>query len=466
MSSKPTDADVPMDLNGIKIRFDGTQIWQEVLKDFRQWAKDKGSGKAFSLDPTDVPREPSPGLRARYMAGTSHHGERKVMEYWKRADEVWVNLISRVITAFLKILTQDMRTFLVSKNIDLEISTRPNFLAMVQLITNRYGVWSDERGQLNYNTMKAIPCFTDLVSTQSGLLEMDRLRRERISWNNPMQVWNDANMRSYLLEKMEVWDELKFAYNQCLSQPLWTYDQCLANLNTVTDRLENKSLLAKMVKKNPLLSHQVAIDSPSRSSSSLDQLYSQSAGYDEGIQTFGVQWGPSGYAAPSDTRACNNCGMVGHLMRMCPAPYCRGCNKSWSSVESPGYHHNSSCPTSGVWIPSQMTSQLRFPGHQQQPRPPMQVSNRWQSPRPPGPIRGVMPYPTQVPRPYPPRMPRPQMGQGGGAPKRQRNAMGYQVNHVGYDLDGFPVYQESVTEYQEEEGPVHPAEDGSSGYPI
>ena len=69
------------------------------------------------------------------------------------------------------------------------------------------------------------------------------------------------------------------------------------------------------------------------------------------------------------------------------------------------------------------------------------------------------------PRPYFPRIPRPYSGQGGTAPKRQKVEYGYYVNHVGYDLEGEPVYQQLEDEYQQEDE-TEELLDESSSYPL
>ena len=94
---------------------------------------------------------------------------------------------------------------------------------------------------------------------------MKRLRRKRLDWKNPAQIWNDATMKAFLLQKMKLWPELSFSYNSCLSMPHFTYDYVLGELTLTVDRLINSSLLTSqtavtmVTNSHPLMGHGAAI---------------------------------------------------------------------------------------------------------------------------------------------------------------------------------------------------------------
>ena len=100
MDKKAEINDLPVDLNGNKIVFDGTQIWGEVLKDLKKWEKEKGLGKAFEDEPAHVPVHPAPGFMARYVAGYSRHKERSIVDHYKKDEESWTNMMARPIPLF------------------------------------------------------------------------------------------------------------------------------------------------------------------------------------------------------------------------------------------------------------------------------------------------------------------------------------------------------------------------------
>ena len=63
----------------------------------------------------------------RYVAGNANHHDIRTVEKYQKDDEAWTNLMARAIAVFLKILPSAIRTHLMNRNIDLNLSTREIF---------------------------------------------------------------------------------------------------------------------------------------------------------------------------------------------------------------------------------------------------------------------------------------------------------------------------------------------------
>ena len=121
-------------------------------------------------------------------------------------------MMLRGIDAFTRILTPSMRIYLKDQEINFTKGTRKNYREMEETIRKRYASWTDDRGSLNYFTAQSIAPFISIATTQSGLKELDDLRRERIGWAEPDQIWKPCTLKTLLLSKIKEWDSLK-----CLS---------------------------------------------------------------------------------------------------------------------------------------------------------------------------------------------------------------------------------------------------------
>ncbi len=74
----------------------------------------------------------------------------------------------------------------------------------LNLITARYGGWSDARGNRNYDEIKAIPNFTSSESNNYGFKKLSLVTEERNGWNNAAQRYENSFYRNWLLLRM-VW---------------------------------------------------------------------------------------------------------------------------------------------------------------------------------------------------------------------------------------------------------------------
>ena len=66
-----------------------------------------------------------------------------------------------------------------------------------------------------------------------------------------------------------------------------------------------------------------------------------------------------------ESRCCFNCGLMGHLARVCPNPVCNRCSQEWSTVYDPTYHHCSECPMMQQLQQSQWKPAQQHPPSQQ-----------------------------------------------------------------------------------------------------
>ena len=145
---------------------------------------------------------------------------------------------------------------------------------------------------------------------------------------------------------------------------------------------------------------------------------------------------------------CDNCNEPGHTKYKCPKLTCRWCGLSWNSVNQSGYHHNTSCPK----MPTRQrgTAYQRFSPAVSVPSMEGQGQRSLYSP----PTR---PLPRQyvqrsgfgrgfpVSQSVPIRTP---MGRGITMGNSFRPAVTYQSTHVGFDLQGDPVFEERPVKIQ------------------
>jgi hypothetical protein len=227
----------------------------------------------------------------------------------------------------------------------------------MELIHAQHGVWSSAAGKLNTKAMDSIPTFKSVKDVIQGCKLMGRLIQQRQSWNNPQHQWTDGELKDFLLSKMNDWDELRFTLEIIRLHPAYTYQQSREALDATVIRLSKEELLK--IRTTAVMS--VIIPSirqeqkfGSTVSSSADQVYSAPVNVSNIASTpiteYECQqradyWANAAGVVRGARNQCYNCGGSGHFMTTCLLPFCKFCNRTWPSPGTPGYHHNTNCPT-------------------------------------------------------------------------------------------------------------------------
>ena len=218
-----------------------------------------------------------------------------------------------------------------------------------------------------------------------------------------------------------------------------TYEEMLQLLNTELDSILDASILESRTTKkmiehaHPLMAQRALLDSTEIVDKKRN-LSSIEPGWNTNQAAF-IPTPQSTLRAASFPGTCDNCQAMGHTKYRCPSLSCKWCGQNYKSVSELGYHHNSQC----VKMPVRQRNKF------QSFSPIAYAPTSAQVPR-----SGYVP-PTQT-RPYAPRfgpsrdfqVPQsgfPTMGRGFPIPSRSR-AQEYQTTHVGYDIQGDPVFEE------------------------
>ena len=282
----------------------------------------------------------------------------RVMSSYADAYGKWTAKCEQVLSLYQRTLGDSVRDYLKNHtDLDLNVATRDNILRIIEAITTRYGSWTTEKGEANFDAMKAIPHFTSVATANRGLKLYQDLVDERITWHARHQ-FDDSSSRTWLLERMSSWSVLSHLREtisgSILGDDTITYASCLLKLS---QKLHDLTLQDLASKRYICTAATVALPEPSELSVS--------------------------FAGKS---VCYNCGGVGHFCNDCTIPYCHHCGHGWVSCEVPEFHHNSLCPRSH-WTPSTRRPAKRSAPssasagayRQQQPLPPQYRSFRPQS---------------------------------------------------------------------------------------
>ena len=206
---------VARDRNNKILKNSGIENWNKILKDFKECMNRKGHGGVLAENDYEEPIEPVAALnRLRGVGGapplpTDQRDKAdlvKAIKFWK------ISCVT-VLCSLLNVMTKTIISRIQSTDLELEIASKENITLIIEWLNNEYGNWSDIRGTRNYDEMKAIPYFKSIESTHEGLRKLKLLRDERMSWNEPIQLFSDAFYKNWLLLRMENWDKLDFERN-------------------------------------------------------------------------------------------------------------------------------------------------------------------------------------------------------------------------------------------------------------
>ena len=270
----------------------------------------------------------------------------------------------KLLEAYKQMLSKDVQIFLATVIPDMDEGTRANILATIAAVHAQYGGYTREKGEFNFACIGEIPKFTSAVLITSGILALDELYLERAGWATVVPLANygyeDAVMKGHLIDKMGQWSELAIMKKIIERDVALTYaDVRLQLLAEATDMRQKAILAAKNATKDLATYTRLQLTMLGQHQEinpSVNKAY---------VQPFG-----------EESRCCFNCGLMGHLARVCPNPVCNRCSQEWSTVYDPTYHHCSECPMMQQLQQSQWKPAQQHPPSQQW-RPMQQPRQQW-----------------------------------------------------------------------------------------
>ena len=216
-------------------------------------------------------------------------------------------------------------------------NTRENWLNIIVVMENLYGVWTAYKGNRNYLAMSLIPVFTSRETVNSGINAIQKLQKERNGWGRVgAHLYDDSFYRPWLLERMREWPQLHWLKNSFEATPSLTFTSMKMQLLASMQRLKNEEQqigqqLAQAV------SMQLGKGPPAqsgRSDSTGGYYNAHSAAFNaiedkvRDMQDQMAALAATQQRQPTEERKmpfsmqdiqCNNCRKFGHISRWCPS---------------------------------------------------------------------------------------------------------------------------------------------------
>ena len=355
------DGVIARDEGGRALTFSGIENFPKFIEDFTACMSRLKYTGVITAD-TDTDEEPlrpdAAFARRDGLAGwgmPTSFDEKLIADYLKISGSYAAKC--QVIMASMKnALSTDVKLFLQISFPGYKVATRGNILRMIDLLRNRYGVWSSVLGDRNYYQMKMIPKFTSIQGTQQALIDLQYLKTERDSWvEAPENIYPDSYYREWLHVRMKDWEPIKHLYNTIRANRALTFEQCkLMLLEIITDEI--RSAQVALQEKAMLMAALAMVQSPAEQS----QVRQPPAW---GDSTRHTEFGGDGIVATSaqahssqrtgytrrephrehSPQPCFNCGIVDHMSYQCREPWCSVCGQHWPSNSHPDYHVYNRC---------------------------------------------------------------------------------------------------------------------------
>ena len=74
---------------------------------------------------------------------------------------------------------------------------------MINAVIKRWGGWSPNKGEKNYNDISNIRPFTSKESARAALLLYKEKRTELNGWNKPSETFSDVVYKTWLIQRMK-----------------------------------------------------------------------------------------------------------------------------------------------------------------------------------------------------------------------------------------------------------------------
>jgi len=378
------------------LKFDGeTSCFAIFLRKFLLSMENQGFHDVLRNDPRDVPVRPNEVYHR--LAGLNFYnppqpGDGVLAEAYEKKDKIWSEKCQRVLGAWKRCLSQEVKDDMRAAGANMGEATRNNILNLIEVVRDEHGVYKDGQAELNYDKMRTIPSFKDVASTKAGLKQMGELIEERDGWGNAPEIWTDNQKRQFLLKKMTDWPAIAFVHSTCERDPNLTYDLCKLELTRKLKKIQDSNLVCSRqaremaAKASPLYSNLAEAEMVKSLSNRQDVVgYSDSTSSANSRQQQAImrssmdQWTTNvgstanNYNNMSLQRSrrvtCYNCGQFDHMSYDCTAPFCSRC----LNAGLPSSHTTNQCKSYKTSLPRQSQEQLQ---PQPQPQRSGQVSRK------------------------------------------------------------------------------------------
>lgn len=328
---------VVKDEDGKVLIFDGCSSWAYFRKYFFETVAANGYSIYVGNDPIDVPDRPDQAIDRRNNvpgAGPPHPDDNRTISDWKKEQKTWESGCSIVLALFKRSITKIVRDYLVGVPLNMTLATRDNIFELINGTQQRFGVYTPEKSQINFNLMVAIPKFRSVMDVITGMRKINDLYEERVAWGNVAEIWTDEQRKSFLLFKIREWPTMFFILGQIDADPLMPYADCVTLMMTKVTQLQNVDLLAT----KQAMELAVKVNPYTQSSSLEHSMFGGAINVPQGSY-------PSRYIPYSTVRGCFNCQGMDHYAINCPVLWCYICGSDWTATPAAtNIHHNSVCP--------------------------------------------------------------------------------------------------------------------------
>jgi hypothetical protein len=293
---------VPKNEDGKKLLFTGKESFGRYMKSLKLWFESNKLGRVLRNELSDIPIRPT-GAINRMNNSTDNHGDRKKVKKWNEESGVWESKCAEVLALFKKTMAPSIKLYLKGAFVNYKLATRANIMDIIEQANLKYGGHSQEKAELNYIMMRAIPSFLSVSLTSSGMQKMTELLEDRIEYNKPSEIWTDEQMKGFLRSKIIEWPELNLIKGLLDLRPDATYQEAKDMLNGAIKRISNQELIMSVqahemaIKVNPLFAKQSMTDTNTPiPATSIDEWYAAAASSRQAGRGSG----------------CYNCGMMTH----------------------------------------------------------------------------------------------------------------------------------------------------------
>ena len=310
---------VPTDRKGKILVINSTCDLTKVLKEFKNYLERNSHGAVMELEPDSFPHRPNEAYSRRDVPGWREEftgDDQKAIDNYIRQNHYWQASINFAVTAFLNMFdvkAQNDLELMMGQD-DINRMTRLNLFDMIDAVTNRWGGWTPNKGEKNYNDWHNIRPFTSKESARTALLLCKEKRTERNGWNKESEVFSDEMYKNWLVQRMKGCTYFDHMRNTFEDDVTLTFDVCQEKLTAKMAKDEDDENTTSN-RQSGRTEPQSPVATYPRDTATV-QYESNQAIYGEGFQGTALTASPAG--RQEHMRRCFRCNQLGHVANRCP----------------------------------------------------------------------------------------------------------------------------------------------------